>query len=70
MLPQPDVAKAEEYFEHALVVAHHNKQQAKVLGTACGDEHGVGGWPLGLSGATATGSLASSLPVGNGDQNV
>ena len=38
MAPNPDAAKAEEYFERALVVA---RAAGKVLGTAGDDEHGA-----------------------------
>ena len=37
--PQPDAAKAEEYFERALGVAR--RQGGKILGTARRDEHGA-----------------------------
>ena len=37
--PEPDAAKAEAYFEHALAVAR--AAAGKILGTARGDEHGA-----------------------------
>jgi hypothetical protein len=36
--PEPDAAKAETHFEHALTVA---SATSEVMGTARGDEHGA-----------------------------
>ena len=38
MPPEPDGAKAEMYFDHALEIA---RAAGKVVGTARGDEHGA-----------------------------